>query len=407
MRKDIRERMDDYVKNDIKPNFSEVARNFNADYRTVKKAYQEARKGGNKVDGRKKRKPSKLDGFTAIIDDKLELGCSAAAIWKFIQDKGFTGGYTTVKNYCRLHKQEQVQKATIRVTYSPGLSAQVDWKEDMVLYDKFGKVYKFNIFLYVLPYSKLKYITLTVDRKQDTLFKCLDEAFYHTGGVPSEIWFDNMKTVVDQSRTQFRSVVFNKRFEAFCKDAGFRPIACRPYRPQTKGSVEALARVMDRLKVYNYEFYDGADMETLVSNLCGKLNYEISQATGRTPAEMWEYEEKEHLHELPENLLNPYFEEDIVRIVSKESMVAFRKCKYSVDPQYIGKEVELEISEDETKLEIYYNGECIRTHSLSIKQFNYHEEDAFKILKSDVKKHSTDDDIRKYIEENLTQYDEV
>ncbi|MFL2096784.1 IS21 family transposase, partial [Marinilactibacillus psychrotolerans] len=84
-------------------------------------------------------------------------------------------------------------------------------------------------FLYILPYSKKKFITLTFDRKQDTLFECMNDAFYHTGGVPEEIWFDNMKTVVDRSRTQFSQVHLNDRFYSFSKDAGFRTMVCRPF----------------------------------------------------------------------------------------------------------------------------------------------------------------------------------
>lgn len=79
------------------------------------------------------------------------------AIYRFIQKKGYTGGYTLVKTFCRNYKQEEIKKATIRVTHTIGLSAQVDWKEEVKLRDKYGKVHTFNIFLYVLPYSKLKW----------------------------------------------------------------------------------------------------------------------------------------------------------------------------------------------------------------------------------------------------------
>ena len=39
-----------------------------------------------------------------------------------------------------------------------------------------GVPHTFSIFLYVLPYSKFKFLKLTLDQKQDTLFKCLFEA---------------------------------------------------------------------------------------------------------------------------------------------------------------------------------------------------------------------------------------
>ena len=244
-------------------------------------------------------------------------------------------------------------------------------------------------------------------RDRDTLFECLDDAFHHTGGVPGEIWFDNMRTVVDQSSTQYSKVVFNQRFYAFSKDAAFQPIACRPYRPQTKGMVEALARTMDRLRVYNHEFDDSVDLIHIVHDLCHELNTEVSQATGAIPDELWLDKEKEHLHSLPENLLNPYFEDQLTRVVSKEAMVQFRKCKYSVDPQYIGKTVEIELSDTEDNIHIYYNGETVRSHPLTTQRFNYNQADMFNILKSDLLAGRPDDDIHEYIHESLQLYDAV
>lgn len=406
MRKDIREGVMIYVINEIKPNYAALAKQYECDYRTVKSAYKEAKEKEAKPTERKKR-PSKLDSYKDIIQDKIKDQCSAYSIFKFIERKGFDGSYSLVKTYCREVKQEKVQKATVRVEYTPGLSAQVDWKEDMRLISNQGEIFDFNIFLYVLPYSKKKFITLTFDRKQDTLFECLDDAFYHTGGVPKEIWFDNMKTVVDQSRSQFSKAHFNERFYAFSKDAGFKPIACRPFRPQTKGCVEALARTVDRLRVYNHEFYDAVELCHLINILCDELNTEASQATEQAPDELWQANEKEHLHDLPKNLLNPYFEDSIRRKVTKEAMVIFRKCRYSVDPRYIGKEVEIELSDKEDQVHIYYSGELIRSHPLTTKQLNYHEEDYFQILKSDVMSHKEDDEIRAYTRESLKQYDLV
>ncbi|MCH2901940.1 IS21 family transposase, partial [Listeria monocytogenes] len=93
------------------------------------------------------------------------------------------------------------------------------------------------------------------DRTQPTVFQGLVNACEYCGnGIPQEIWFDNMKTDVDRSKSQFRQTVFNEKFRQFAKDAGFHPIACRPFSPQTKGKVEALARTVERLMGFNYEF---------------------------------------------------------------------------------------------------------------------------------------------------------
>ena len=58
-----------------------------------------------------------------------------------------------------------------------------------------------------------------------------------------------MATVVDRLASTYRAVVINKKFAQFAKDVGFVVNTCRPYRPQTKGKVECVAKLMDRLKV--------------------------------------------------------------------------------------------------------------------------------------------------------------
>lgn len=406
MRKDIREGVKKYMHDGVKPNFTALARQYGCDYRTVKTAY-EAAKHPQTIKQKRQLKPSKLDPYKGTIQAKLELQCSAYSIFKFIEKQGYGGSYSLVKQYCRTQRRQKQKQATIRVTHTPGLAAQVDWKEDMTLVSRHGEVCHFNIFLYVLCYSRKKFITLTFDRHQDTLFQCMDDAFYHTGGVPREIWFDNMKTVVDHPSSQYTDVTFNQRFYAFSKDAAFQPIACRPYRPQTKGMVEALARTVERLKVYHYEFDDTVSLIHIVNDLCSELNDEVSQATGAVPDDRWAQTEKKYLHSLPETLLAPYFEDQLTRVVSKEAMVQFRKCKYSVDPQYIGKTIDIELSDTEDTIHLYYNGEMIRSHPLTTEPFNYNTDDVFHILKSEVFAHRTDDDVHDYIKHSLGRYDQL
>ena len=395
----------------IKPNYAELGRQFNCDPRTVKKYYEAGKE--NELERLKNRqqtrKASKLDPFKEIIDEKIELGCTAMAIFKYIEKKGYEGKYTILREYCKNKKQNETKKATIRVETNPGIAAQVDWKEDMIMHDKFGRTYQFNIFLYVLHYSKMKYITLTWDRKQDTLFECLKNAFEYTEGVPKEIWFDNMRTVVDRPRTQFRKVVFNNLFYQFSKDANFEPIACRPYRPQTKGSVESLAKFVEqRLRPYDYEFYDAVELIGLVNDLCHELNHiEISQATEQRPIDVFNLEEKEHLNSFNAKLLETYIEDECIRIVSKESMINFRKGKYSVPTKYIGEEVQVIFNNSTDELLIYFDGELIRRHDLSERKLNYFIEDKIEILKSDVFKHKDDEEILTYIEKSLLLYDEI
>ena len=150
MRRDIYEGVQLYVNQKIKPNYAELTRQYRSDYRTVKSAYEQGIK--NKKNGEQKRKvknsrPSNLDPFKPIIEEKLLLGCSAKAIFKFIEKKGFEGKYTIVREYCKDHKAEKIKQATIRVTHQPALAGQVDWKEEMKLISREDEIYQFNLFL--------------------------------------------------------------------------------------------------------------------------------------------------------------------------------------------------------------------------------------------------------------------
>ena len=405
MRKDVYERMRYFVLEKIKPNYSAVARQYDVDPRTVKAAYLRAQSDKTSVVRKRRSRRSKLDGYQDIIEDKYAAGCSARSIYDFIVEKGFTGKYTIVKDYCRRFRKAQTKKATIRVEHTIGLSAQVDWKEQVTMTDRNGVPHTFSIFLYVLPYSKFKFLKLTLDQKQDTLFKCLFEAFKATGGIPKEIWFDNMSTVVDHKLSDFHHHRFNERFLSFSHDAGFHPIACRPFRLQTKGCVEALARTMGRLKPYDGEFCTINDLNDIVNRLAKRLNHEKSQSNNRKPVELWA-KEKEHFRPLNYDLTR-YFDSVQTRKVSQDSMIRFQNHQYSVSPNYIGKEVEIKPAADGKSIRIFYQGSEIQKHDLTNKQFNYDSRDKHAILKSDLMEDKTDEEIDQYMLNNLSIYDQI
>ena len=405
MRKDVYERMRYFVLEKTKPNYSAVARQYDVDPRTVKAAYLRAQSDKTSVVRKRRSRRSKLDGYQDIVEDKYAAGCSARSIYDFIVEKGFTGKYTVVKDYCRRFRKAQTKKATIRVEHTIGLSAQVDWKEQVTMTDRNGVSHIFSIFLYVLPYSKFKFLKLTLDQKQDTLFKCLFEAFKATGGIPKEIWFDNMSTVVDHKLSDFHHHRFNERFLSFSHDTGFHPIACRPFRPQTKGCVEALARTMGRLKPYDGEFCTINDLNDIVNRLAKRLNHEKSQSNNRKPAELWA-KEKEHFRPLNYDLTR-YFDNVQTRKVSQDSMIRFQNHQYSVSPNYIGKEVEIKPDIDGKSIRIFYQGSEIKEHDLTNKQFNYDPRDKHAILKSDLMEDKTDEKIDQYMLNNLSIYDQI
>ena len=400
MRSDVRNEAVKFKRDEVDLlNKSELARRMGCNRRTVDKYI-----GETAITPNKREYKSVLDDYKAIIIDKVDTyGSHAMAVYKFIQKRGYTGKYGIVAKCVNEHKKAQTQLATIRFETTPGLQAQVDWKEEIKMVNCHGELFTVNIFLMVLGYSRKKFLKLTVNRTRNTLFQCLIGAFSAYHGIPHELLFDNMSTVVDRNNSTFKSVSINKTFKHFADDAGFSTITCRPYRPQTKGKVESLARLVDRLTPYNGEFETFEDLEKITCDFSLEINDEVSQATNEVPNVRFE-REKEYLKPLPPmDCLLSYISVEKEYKVSKESMVRHDGQKYSVSTKYIGQS--LTIEEDDDCVQIYYNGDLIESHPKSKKIFNYKPDHVKEILKSDALKHYTDDQIDKFIVENLSAMD--
>ena len=387
-------------------NKAELARRYNCDPRTIDR-YLKIQSGEIVPATSSRIYHSKLDDYKSVIINKVDTyGCTAMAVYKFIVKKGYTGKYSIVADFVKNHKDTETKKATIRFETNPGLQAQVDWKEDMTLISRRGQPFKINIFLMVMGYSRNKFIIITSDRNQDTLFRCMIEAFKYYGGLPQEILFDNMKTVVDHAKSSFAKTVFNDKFVTFAKDMGFTPIACRPYRPQTKGKAEALAKLMDRLKVYNEEFDTWDDLIKITTEFRDDINKELSQGCDDIPIELFE-KEKEYLLPLPHmELLTSYIsrQEEKTYPVNRESMIKYEGRKYSVPTRYIGERMTV-TKDDSGNLSIYYNNQLVVCHTVSNKRYNYTIDTACDILRSDAMRGKSDAEILAFVQNNLLNMD--
>lgn len=403
MRIDIKEVAHVKKRNKEKINYAKIARQYNCDYRTVKKYYNER---DDSPSGRKARVVNKkIDGFESIIEEKyLKNKAPAIAIYNLLKDEyGYTGSYSTIKAYTHKLKKDKQSEVTVRFETSPGLQCQIDWKEELTLVSKLGEVFTINIFLAILGYSRYKYIELTLDRSQPTLFRCLTNTIKYFEGVPKQFLFDNMKTVADKSRTQYDKVVYNQKFYQFSKDAGFEPLSCMAYRPETKGKVEVLAKIMNRLKAYNNEFTTLEELNNIVIKLNKDINLEMNKSILERPIDRYQ-KEKEYLQYEPRyDILETYYSEKVlIRKVPKDCLITYQNRKYSVQPSFVGKTVTLQVEDD--NLYIYYNKSLISTHKISDKVINYTELDYKLLLKQTLIK---EENIERIAEKNLKLFDKL
>ena len=403
MRKDIT--IEKLMLGGEKVNKTALAKQYGCCWRTIDK-----RLNPEKYRREKKHRvyTSMLDQYKNIIDEKIENNnIPSTGIYFLLKTKyNYQGKYGIVNRYVSIKKQNIISNLTIRFETIKGYQSQVDWKEKIKLHDKEGDEYIVSIFLIVLGHSRYKYIELTFDQTQSTLFKCLINAFKYYGGTTEEILFDNMKTVVDRAKSDFNEVVINSTAIQFSKDAGFKIITCRPYRPETKGKVETLAKIMNRLKAFDYEFNNKKDLAHIVEKLNYTLNYEEkSQALNDKPINYF-VKEKEYLKPVKYEILENYSLPEKTYKVSNESMISYQGIKYSVPIQYVGKE--LTVLAEDNVIHIYYSTNLIVSYKKNAKyRYNYKEKDYIDILKHSCFNNKTDKEIQEYINKNLQSLDGI
>ncbi len=336
--------------------FTEIGKKHNLDWRTAKKYAHSDTKPAYILSGAK---PSKLDPYKSQIVIWLdEAPYSAQRIFEKLQEQGFSGKYTIVKEYVRTIKADLNEKATVRFETMPGLQGQVDWaffEDHRILVD--GEIKKLYCFLMVLGYSRARYIEFVTDMSTNTLIRCHINAFRYFGGYPEELLYDNMKQVVIKRLIKQSDSEMNKQFEDFAGFYGFKPVLCRPYRGQTKGKVErTVAFVRDNFMVgIKYDSLEGLNGQAL--KWCNKVNGNVHATTGEKPFD-WLHKER----------LSPLKREYIIdkinlRRVEKDCLISYAQNKYSVPSEYVGRDVAVIVLDN--MLAAYYEGKQIALHRLS------------------------------------------
>ncbi len=219
---------------------SAIAREMGITRNTVKKHLREK----NPSSYARKKRPSILDPYRDYITQQIEkYDLSAIRIYEEMRKKGYRGSYTRVKDYCRSQRKYRSISAVYRYETEPGRQAQVDFG-DFGHIEMDGKRARLYLFSYILSNSRYSYIEFTVDISTEALIRMHINAFRYTGGIPSEILFDNMKQIVLERRLKASESRFNPEFQQFSQYYAFNVRLCYPYRPQTKGKVKQESRCL-------------------------------------------------------------------------------------------------------------------------------------------------------------------
>ncbi len=182
----------------MKPNYSELARLHNCDRRTVNK-YDNGYEGKPK----NRNKESKLDKYKEDIKTKLELpGSTIKGTYEYFKEiDNNIGNYSNFYKYSKEFKtNKNNNKFHPRYETEYGKQLQFDWKEDIKMFSKSGKIFEFNIFSSTLSASRLHVFIYSKYKTRLDVERCLVKTFQYIGGVSEETLTDNMSSIVDAKR---------------------------------------------------------------------------------------------------------------------------------------------------------------------------------------------------------------
>ena len=190
---------------------------------------------------RRAARAGKLDLFKAYLRERIEAArphwIPATVLCREVREQGYAGSERLVRNFVRGLKPVQADEPLVRFETEPGRQMQVDWIE--------FKRDQLSAFVATLGHSRASYVEYVTDERIETLVACHVHAFEFFGGVPRDVLYDNMKTVVIErdayGEGQHR---FHPTLWDLARHYNFKPRLCRPYRAKTKGKVERFNRYL-------------------------------------------------------------------------------------------------------------------------------------------------------------------
>lgn len=338
---------------------TEIARIENLDWRTVRKYVDKEDFNEDPPKPDDERHSSKLDPFKPIIDKWLEddrkaprkQRHTAKRVHRRLKSEvaGYDCSYRLVAAYVADRKKElrlKKQEGYLPLEHHPG-EAQADF--GYADFYENGKLHHEAKYLVLsFPYSNGAYMQLNYGENMECLLEGLVAMFEYIGGVPTEIWFDNTRTIVTEI-IKGGSREVTDRFRRFCEHYRFRPVFMNPESGWEKGNVENKVGYLRRnelVPVPEFESLPEKNRELLAACDRDMERSHYEEAGGRLISELF-LEDKAALLPLPAVPFNTSLYATARTDKYGKFTLDAGKHRYSASPAFCEETVHLQITSSE------------------------------------------------------------
>lgn len=333
----------------------ELARRFSLSRKTVRRAIRSAEPPKYS----RPPTPSKLDPFKdevhRLLKDDPRL--PVVRLRELLQPLGYSGGETILKQHVREVRPLFLAPRTYqRTVYLPGEIAQCDlWEPRRELPVGFGQTRKGYVVTLTLGYSRLFAGTLIFSKEAPDILTGLLRCLVRIGGLPKTLVWDREGALHAGGGRP------TEIFASFCGALAVGWHLCAPRDPEAKGIVERshgfLETSFEPARLFAGPLHFQLQLDRWSEE---RANVRFHRGIRARPIDRLA---EERLRPLPQVL--PDLDRRIVLRVPPQPYARVDTVDYSLDPRFVGRRVELRVSQSELSAVALDTGELVARHERS------------------------------------------
>ena len=276
-------------------------------------------------------------------------------------------GYRKTRFYELIKEWESKDKATMRMTHTPGEKLFIDFSGDKPSWidPDTGEVHEPELYVAVLGGSSYTFACAVASQKAEYFAMATIKALEFFGGCPQVLVIDNLKSGV--THACYYDPEINKTFAELALHYSLAVLPARVRKPKDKGKVESgVLQVQRRIlaPLRNRRFFSLEELNEAIAEQLEALNNRTMRQYGKSRRALFLEIEQHRLAPLPrERFSIGYWRKAKVHV---DYHVAVEKNFYSVPYALIHKQVDIKYTAHQVV--IYHEGEVVARHIRTLKQ---------------------------------------